>query len=308
MEAPDRNERQAPTDSNLALQAVIGHSPMAIVAIDLNRNVTLWSPAAERMFGWTESEVIGRPYPAVPDSDQEAYRKQVEAEHAGQSFSDLEVQRRRKDGSTFPARLSVAPLKDESGMIVGSVSILADITDQKRAEHALRESEARFRALVEHAPEAITMLDVDTGLYLDANPMAEALHGLLRDELIGKIGPADLSPEIQLDGRPSSEAAPDYLSRRWLVSFQNLNGCIVLQMGKRPLAKLALPGCPIPTATWYALAYPTLLSERPPKRSAPNSRPSSHRRRRWRRWANSRAAWPTTSTTCWRSCRATRNS
>ena len=191
METPDRNERQAPTDSALALQAVIGHSPTAIVSIDLDRNVTLWNPAAERMFGWTESEVIGCPYPAVPDSDQEAYHKQIKAEYVGQSFTDLEVQRRRKDESMFPARLSVAPLKDERGKIVGSVSILADITDQKRAEKALRESEARFRILVQHASEAITMLDVDTGLYLDANPMAEALHGLPREALIGKLGPAD---------------------------------------------------------------------------------------------------------------------
>jgi PAS domain S-box-containing protein len=246
METPDRNGRQAPTDSNLALQAVIGHSPMAIVAIDLNRNVTLWNPAAERMFGWTEFEVIGRPYPAVPDSDQEAYRKQVEAELAEQSFSDLEVQRRRKDGSIFPAQLSVAPLKDESGMIVGSVSILADITERKRAENALRESEARFRTLVEHAPEAITMLDVDTGLYVDANPMAETLHGLLRHELIGKIGPADLSPKIQLDGRPSSEVASDYLSRALAGEFPRFEWMHLAPDGQETLCEVSLARLPDP--------------------------------------------------------------
>jgi PAS domain S-box-containing protein len=84
--------------------------------------------------------------------------------------------------------------------------------ESKLAERAFLESEERFRVLVEHAPEAITMIDGDTGLYVDVNPVAEALHGLPRDELIGKLGPADLSPVLQPDGRRSSEAAMDYLS------------------------------------------------------------------------------------------------
>lgn len=246
MKTPGRNERQTPMDSALALQAVVGHSPMAIVAIDIDRNVTLWNQAAEKIFGWTETEVIGRPYPAVRDPDKEAYSKQVEAELAGQSFTDLEVQRRRKDGSTFPARLSVAPLKDEAGVIVGSVGILADITDQKRAEYALRESEARFRVLVEHAPEAITMLDVDTGLYLDANPMAEALHGLSRHELIGRIGPADLSPEIQPDGRPSCEAALEYLRQALAGEFPRFEWMHLTPDGQETLCEVSLARLPDP--------------------------------------------------------------
>ena len=80
------------------------------------------------------------------------------------------------------------------------------ITDRERAERALRESEARNRTLVEHAPEAIIVLDTDAGVFVDMNGNAERLFGLPREELL-KLGPADVSPAVQRDGRASAEAA-----------------------------------------------------------------------------------------------------
>jgi PAS domain S-box-containing protein len=135
--------------------------------------------------------------------DEEAFIRERMERHRNPR-SPLVQQRR--DGRWLELREERTP--EGSTFLVNT-----DITERILAEEALRESEERFRTLVEYAPEAITMLDVDTGLYVDANPMAETLHGLPRDALIGKLGPADLSPEIQPDGRPSAEAAPDYLSR-----------------------------------------------------------------------------------------------
>jgi PAS domain S-box-containing protein len=123
---------------------------------------------------------------------------------------------------------------------------VADAIGGALAMRALRQSEERFRTLVEHAPEAITMLDVDTGLYLDANPMAEVLHGLPRDALIGKIGPADLSPEIQPDGRPSSEAAPDYLSRALAGEFPRFEWMHFDPDGQETLCEVGLARLPDP--------------------------------------------------------------
>jgi two-component system, LuxR family, sensor kinase FixL len=77
---------------------------------------------------------------------------------------------------------------------------------------SLRESELRYRALVEHAPEAIVVLDLDTGCFDDANQNAERLFGMTRKELLC-VGPADVSPPYQLDGRLSSEAAAAELDR-----------------------------------------------------------------------------------------------
>jgi PAS domain S-box-containing protein len=73
---------------------------------------------------------------------------------------------------------------------------------------SLRESEMRYRTLVEHAPEAIVVLDLDLGLFADANQNAERMFGLTRKELLG-VGPVEVSPAFQPDGRPSSQAAKE---------------------------------------------------------------------------------------------------
>lgn len=118
--------------------------------------------------------------------------------------------------------------------------------ESKHAEKALRESEKRFRTLIEHAPEAITIIDVDTGLYVDANPMAEALHGLPRDELINKIGPANLSMEFQPDGRLSSEVAKGYLNRALAGQFPRFEWIHLAMNGKETLCEVNLARLPDP--------------------------------------------------------------
>ena len=77
---------------------------------------------------------------------------------------------------------------------------------------SLRESELRYRILVEHAPEAIVVLDLDVGRFVDMNPNAERLFGMSREELL-RVGPVEVSPPFQPDGRPSSEAAAAELSK-----------------------------------------------------------------------------------------------
>ena len=90
---------------------------------------------------------------------------------------------------------------------------VAERTDALVATNrSLRESEQRYRTLVEHAPEAIVVLDLDVGRFDDANPNAERLFGMSRKELL-RIGPVELSPPFQPDGRPSSEAVATEVDR-----------------------------------------------------------------------------------------------
>lgn len=98
------------------------------------------------------------------------------------------------------------PLRDESGEIIGTFGVAREITKQKLAEKRLRESETRFRLLVEHAPDAIVMLDVDAGRFVDANAHAETLFGLPREE-ITRCHPVQLSPPIQPSGETSEDVA-----------------------------------------------------------------------------------------------------
>ena len=91
--------------SNEVRQAVVQSSPLAIWALDLNGNVTFWNPAAERIFGWTEAEVIGRPLPVIADADQEEHRDWIRRFAAGESFSGSRA--------TAPAQGRLAHRRDD---------------------------------------------------------------------------------------------------------------------------------------------------------------------------------------------------
>ncbi|HMF88046.1 MAG TPA: PAS domain S-box protein, partial [Gemmatimonadaceae bacterium] len=95
--------------------------------------------------------------------------------------------------------------------VSAAIIIARDITDSKRGQFALAESEARYRTLVEYAPEAIVVFDVDACRFVEVNQNACTLFGLCREALL-EANPVTLSPLTQLDGRPSEEAAWDYLN------------------------------------------------------------------------------------------------
>ena len=120
--------------SNDTLSSLIQASPMAITMLDAEGKVRVWNPAAERIFGWSAEEVLGRPLPTVPEERQAEHREFVARVLADQAFTALEVVRRRKDGSPITISLSVAPLRNAEGRITGVMGIMADVTERKQME------------------------------------------------------------------------------------------------------------------------------------------------------------------------------
>jgi len=133
------------------LRAVIHAAPVAIVARDLDRVVSMWNPAAERMFGWKESEVVGTPTSIVPkDRVDEARALREQAQEGKTSFLE-ETRRLHRDGREIPVALSAAPIYGADGKVTGTIVTIEDISRRKLAEAALRESEAQLRLAMDAA-------------------------------------------------------------------------------------------------------------------------------------------------------------
>ncbi|MBI5050001.1 MAG: PAS domain S-box protein [Nitrospirae bacterium] len=148
-------------DTSQILQSLINASPLAIIAIDPDGNVILWSPAAERIFGWSEQEVLKRPNPIVPEEKQDEFRAFRQRIFQGESFSGVEVRRQKKDRSLIDVSLSTAPLYAAAGNIIGAMAAIEDISERKQIEKSLRQSEERYRKLVEELPVVIYSLSED---------------------------------------------------------------------------------------------------------------------------------------------------
>ncbi|AFZ00587.1 PAS domain S-box protein [Calothrix sp. PCC 6303] len=121
-----------------ALQALINASPRAIFTIDLVGNVQIWNPAAQRMFGWTEAEVIDRPSPIFLDDKTSEYNTLRESIFEGTTYTRLELRPLKKDGTPIDIIFSAAPLYDSDNTINGIVAVIADITEQKQREEQVR--------------------------------------------------------------------------------------------------------------------------------------------------------------------------
>jgi PAS domain S-box-containing protein len=132
------------------LDAIIQASPIAIVTLDLEGRVTTWNPAAERMHGWSEEEVLGQPLPVLPEEMQQDIVEVQNRVLAQGGVTNLEHPSFRKDGSSVDASLSAAPLHNHRGEVTGAVYLVADVTEQKRTQRALErakeEAEAASRA------------------------------------------------------------------------------------------------------------------------------------------------------------------
>jgi len=115
-------------------RAIAEHAELGIVVLDRQGIVRYWSPACEGIFGWSASEVVETPYPAVPAEQEEEYRLLLKKIFRGETLSNVEAPCRKKDGSLIHLSFSAAPLRDRNGVITHALSLVADITERVRSE------------------------------------------------------------------------------------------------------------------------------------------------------------------------------
>jgi two-component system, chemotaxis family, CheB/CheR fusion protein len=180
--ARDVTERKEAEEAQLRLAAVVESSDDAIVTKTLDGVITSWNQAAERMYGYTAAEAIGKPVTMlIPRDRLDEEPAIIERLRKGEKINHYETVRQRKDGTRLDISLTVSPIKDASGRVVGASKVARDITGRKQAD------EARFRlaAVVDSSDDAIISKTLE-GIILTWNKGAQRIFGYTAEEMIGK--------------------------------------------------------------------------------------------------------------------------
>jgi PAS domain S-box-containing protein len=179
----DVTARKKAESAAIRLAAVVQSSHDAIVAKDLNGIITDWNRSAERIFGYKAKEIIGKPIlTLIPQDLYDEEKDILQRIGRGESIEHYETIRRRKDGRLLNVSLTISPIKDLKGEIVGASKIARDITKQKQVQHRLAE-QAR---LLDLSNEGILIRDKDDRIRY-WNQGAVELYGYSAGEAVGKI-------------------------------------------------------------------------------------------------------------------------
>lgn len=170
----------------LRLAAIVESSDDAIASKDLNGIINTWNKGAERILGYTAAEIIGKPVTILIPAD----RLQEETEildriRRGQRIEHFETIRRRKDGSLINVSLTVSPIKNEDGEVIGASKILRDITQSKEAQERLERALEFDQTVMLSMGEGLYTVDSE-GRLTFMNPAAERIFGWTLDEVIGR--------------------------------------------------------------------------------------------------------------------------
>ena len=166
--------------------AIIASSDDAIMSKTLEGIITSWNPAAERLFGYSAQEAIGRPGAMlIPPERADEEPNLLERIGRGERFEHFETVRVRKDGKRLDVSASISPILDDGGQIVGASKIVRDISERKRDELQLRSARSRLRAIIDTVVDGIITID-ERGSIETLNPATERLFGYAASEMVGR--------------------------------------------------------------------------------------------------------------------------
>ncbi len=199
--------RETIRESQQRLSLLVQQSPLAVIEWNKDFEAVLWNPAAERIFGYTREEALGRHASLIVSEQARPLVDRVWQALLAQKGGIYSTNENlTKDGRTITCEWFNAPLVGAGGQIIGVASLVQDVTERRQAEEALRESEDKYRQLFELESDAIFLIDNETGQILEANAAASALYGYPRQELLRKNN-SDLSAEPE-DTRRVTQTTP----------------------------------------------------------------------------------------------------
>lgn len=191
----DITQRAEGEKAQRRLAAIIESSEDAIASKDLDGIITSWNKSAERLFGYKAEEIIGQPVTLIIPPELHGDEPKILGKiRAGERIEHFQTVRVRKDGQLINVSLTISPIKDDKGKIVGAAKIVRDITRQKKLEEAA----LRLAAIVESSDDAIASKDLN-GFITSWNRSAEKLFGYTAEEIVGKHITTIIPPELHHD-------------------------------------------------------------------------------------------------------------
>jgi len=201
------NQMIEPQNYDLYRQLIESVLDYAIFALDSEGFVSSWNPGAQRIKGYAADEIIGRHFSSFYTPEDVASGKPAQNLENAAREGRLEDDgwRLRKDGSRFWANVVISAIRNDHGEVTGFAKVTRDLTEQRSAEEALRQSEERFRLLVQSVKDyAILMLD-PAGRVVSWNEGAERIKGYSADEILGKSFTLFYPTEAVASGFPQHE-------------------------------------------------------------------------------------------------------
>lgn len=217
----ERTEELEAANQQLAVLAIaLENAGDAICMTDAAGNIEWTNPGFRRITGYFPGESVGKPLAGllgikgpffnfgqrIEDQLQEPPKERK----SGLTWRNP-VRSRVRDGAELDLDLAISPVTDDKGHPTRYVAVARDVTAQRRAAQEIADSEARYRTLVEHAPEAVVVLDMTAGHFVDCNARAEGLFRRVRQHLL-RCDMIGLSPELQPDGRKSVAALQAHIN------------------------------------------------------------------------------------------------
>jgi PAS domain S-box-containing protein len=215
----DITERKRAEEMRAEFASIVESSDDAIISKSLDGIVTSWNRGAEKMFGYSAQEAIGRPMLAFIPPERAYEEATILGQIArGESIKHFETVRVRKDGRRVDVSVTVSPIKDNRGEVIGASKIARDITERKLAEQAIRESEAKYRTLFDTLIEGFCIIEIvfDAGgkaadyRFLEINPAFEKQTGLhnAQGKLMRELAPDHEAHWFEIYGKVALTGEP----------------------------------------------------------------------------------------------------
>jgi two-component system, LuxR family, sensor kinase FixL len=213
-------------EARFKLAAIVESSDDAIVGKDLSGVVTSWNKGAEAMFGYAADEIIGHPITLIIPPGRVDEEPSILARiRRGERIVHFVTERLCKDGRVIPVSLSVSPIRDDHGSIIGVSKIARDLTEIQHVQHDLERREGLLRSILDTVPDALVVIDKQ-GLIQSFGVAAERLFGFSSEEVVGQ-NVSVLMPS------PYREAHDGYLARYLTTGERRIIGIGRIIVGRR---------------------------------------------------------------------------